>query len=409
MFNGLNMSDVSDYKFGSQQVSYVYYGSTLIWPKTPPGPTHDYSLDYFTIEAIEAGNLFFYSSSERNFTCTISYSTDNGQTWSQATSTTNNDGLIDRGTLVCSLNAGDKVLLKGNNERYTKYISSTYQENFFRYGTLMQLPLQCNVSGNIMSLVYGDNFVGQTSLTMSYTFRRLFNYNNIVSAQNLILPATTLTNNCYDGMFMDCALLTSIPTLPATTLAQSCYYNMYENCISLVNPPALPATTLANYCYWDMFKGCTSLTTAPSLPATQMYESCYQEMFRNCTSLTTAPSILPAQLLAGSSSTTERGCYWAMFKGCTSLTIAPELPSEQLTYSCYKEMFSDCTNLNYIKCAARLLIDSLDSTLNWTNNVSATGTFYKNPLAQQGTDNTGQKWPTGVNGIPADWTVIDIT
>jgi hypothetical protein len=32
-----------------------------------------------------------------------------------------------------------------------------------------------------------------------------------------------------------------------------CYYNMFAGCKSLTTAPALPATTLANYCYFGMF------------------------------------------------------------------------------------------------------------------------------------------------------------
>ena len=97
-----------------------------------------------------------------------------------------------------------------------------------------------------------------------------------------ILPINPLTGNYY---------------LPATTLANSCYYGMFQNCTSLTTVPELPATTLANYCYGSMFYGCTSLTTAPELPATTLTSNCYYYMFYNCKKLnyikamfTTTPS-----------------------------------------------------------------------------------------------------------------------
>lgn len=34
----------------------------------------------------------------------------------------------------------------------------------------------------------------------------------------------------------------------------------------------------------------------------------------------------------------------------------------------------------------------------WTENVAPTGTFYKHPDAV---------WPTGIDGIPEGWTVVD--
>ena len=98
-----------------------------------------------------------------------------------------------------------------------------------------------------MSLLYGDNFKGQTSLSgKDYAFRYLFSgCTNIVSAKNMSLPATTLAKYCYNTMFRDCTGLTTAPELPATTLADDCYENMFYGCTSLTTAPVLPATALA--------------------------------------------------------------------------------------------------------------------------------------------------------------------
>jgi hypothetical protein len=155
-----------------------------------------------------------------------------------------------------------------------------------------------DVQGNIMSLLYGDNFKGQIDLTGKYgVFKKLFYQNTkVINAENLSLPATTLADYCYQGMFGKCTNLTAAPQLPATTLTTGCYQGIFQDCSSLVNAPELPATTLAIYCYAIMFNGCTSLTSAPELPATTLASSCYQYMFKDCTSLTTAPA-LPATTL----------------------------------------------------------------------------------------------------------------
>lgn len=222
-----------------------------------------------------------------------------------------------------------------------------------------------NIGGNINSLVK-VNFANDTTC---YAFYDNVNNNGffenkskLKSAGNLILPATTLAQQCYDEMFAGCSSLTTAPALPATTLTNRCYYYMFTGCTSLTTAPELPATTLAEYCYCGMFNGCsalgtapalpattlvnscyasmfygTSLTTAPALPATTLANDCYNNMFRDCTSLTTAPA-LPATTLAGT-------CYSNMFNGCTSLTTAPALPATTLVSSCYAGMFGGCTAL----------------------------------------------------------------
>ena len=193
-----------------------------------------------------------------------------------------------------------------------------------------------NVYGNIMSLVYGDDFVGKTTMS-DFSLENVFNGSNIIDAGNLILPATTLANSCYMAMFNSCTSLVSAPELPATTLREYCYKEMFKGCTSLTQTPELPATTLAEGCYNGMFYNCTSLTQAPELPATTLAEGCYNGMFYNCTSLTQAPA-LPATTLA-------KQCYYYMFAVCTSLTTAPELPATTLANACYYGMFWSCTSL----------------------------------------------------------------
>ena len=141
-----------------------------------------------------------------------------------------------------------------------------------------------------------------------------------------------------------------------------------------------------------MFAGCVGLTTAPELPATTLADYCYVSMFAGCVGLTTAPSILPATTL-------EDSCYQNMFASCTSLTTAPELPATTLADSCYRYMFQNCSSLNYIKCLAINGINQNNSTYRWVNRVASSGTFVKHPDATS--------WPTGNNGIPANWTVED--
>ena len=255
---------------------------------------------------------------------TYEYSKDN-VTWTSATSSTS-----------ISAVAGERVFFRasGLTASSSKGIGSFTISNG-----------DCNVGGNIMSMVYGADFKGKTEITQAYQFYRLFYISSatstsnmrIIDASGLALPATAMTNYCYAYMFYNQQKLTSSPALPATTLATYCYLYMFYNCSSLVNAHALPATTLTESCYYNMFYGCSSLVNAPTLPATTLANNCYRYMFYNCTSLRNAPA-LPATTLATQ-------CYQYMFYGCSSLTTAPELPAITLTESCYGYMFQGCTNL----------------------------------------------------------------
>ena len=266
--------------------------------------------NYLTFEALE-NSTFTFSRND------LQYSLDGGTTWTT----------LPAGTASPTVQAGERIMWKAeltpNSSNGIGTFSSTGK---------------FNAEGNIMSLLYGDDFVGQTSLSdKSWAFYRLFYCTWIVNAGNLVLPATTLAVRCYYEMFKSCSNLTSAPELPATTLASNCYGYMFEGCTSLTTAPELPATTLTGHCYEEMFCGCTSLTTAPELPATTLANSCYNSMFSSCTSLTTAPE-LPATTL-------DNYCYAGMFSSCTSLTTAPELPATTLVKGCYEQMFNGCTNL----------------------------------------------------------------
>lgn len=128
-----------------------------------------------------------------------------------------------------------------------------------------------------MSLAFDKDFRGKTSIEgLDYIFTSLFNNaKRLISAENLILPATTLSTGCYINMFMSCTRLTSCPVLPAQTLTSYCYGYMFNSCSSLVNGCALPALELADNCYNAMFFRCSNLVNAPELPALTLANNCY--------------------------------------------------------------------------------------------------------------------------------------
>ena len=145
----------------------------------------------------------------------------------------------------------------------------------------------CTVFGNVMSLIYGDDFTDPTKTDLfEEAFYNLLKGNTgLTDASNLILPSMTLAEGCYDSMFQNCSYLVSAPKLPATNLAKGCYMSMFMACVRLKKAPELPATTLQYACYYDMFKDCKSLKKAPVLAAPVLAPYCYDEMFQNCTKL----------------------------------------------------------------------------------------------------------------------------
>ena len=123
------------------------------------------------------------------------------------------------------VNVGDKVQFRGNN--------NTFSLSFGNFNSFCGSTAYFNTYGNLMSLIYGDNFATATTLPNNYQNFGLFKNTNVVDAGKLFLPATALTYECYRDMFMDCLSLTRAPELPATTLAELCYWNMFWNCRNL--------------------------------------------------------------------------------------------------------------------------------------------------------------------------------
>ena len=325
-----------------------YSGFTATGNVTVYQAAVDFSTKPLTFNILSDGKINWVAS-RSDIAKTIEYKLNDGE-WISITSNT------DSSAPSIEANSGDKLQFRGNNEQYATGSSA--------YNTFSGSTALFEAEGNIMSLIYGDDFKNKLTISSDYAFGGLFSdCVNLVSAENLVLPATTLASvcyfnmfggctslttapelpattlaqGCYVQMFSDCTSLTTAPKLPATSLAQGCYQNMFYNCTSLTTAPALPAITLAGSCYASMFNGCTSLTTVTELPATSLADNCYFNMFRSCTLLTTPPA-LPATTLA-------EGCYQEMFDGCTSLTTAPELPATTLAQGCYVQMFSDCTSL----------------------------------------------------------------
>lgn len=380
--NGFALNNIQNCYVGSTPATAIYLGSNKIWPTTQ----HDYSQDYLTFEVIEDTKFLYRSSYSTN---KLLYSLDNGSSWT----------LLEQQTWTPTITAGNKILWKQTDlkNELSHGICSFSNNSTIDSSTGDSIPVgKFNISGNIMSLLYGDDFINKTSLSRpdigmdgQCVFMNLFqNCKGLINANNLILPATTLAGYCYAGMFEGCTSLTTAPELPATSIAIHCYAGMFSGCPSLTKAPELPATTALTDCYRYMFKDCTSLTTAPVLPATKLYGDCYYGMFQGCSSLTTAPE-LPATTLISY-------CYSYMFKDCTSLTTAPVLPATTLTDYCYRYMFNGCTNLNYIKMLATDI--SATSPLGyWVYGVSSTGTFVKNAAMTT--------LSTGTSGIPAGWNI----
>ena len=213
---------------------------TLVQDLTVKTKQRDYSSEYMTFEAVEDGAYLKFDNLNPY---PHAYFKINDGEWFYKKSS-NSQTII----IADNLKKGDKIYVKSNLHFWIS--EGTNDDVFYLRGL--------KVYGNIMSLVYGDDFIGKTTI-YDRNFQNLFAHTDLTSAKNLILPATTIKLNAYDGMFKGCTLLTAAPELPATTLEGYCYKEMFYNCTSLTKAPVLPATTVPSWGYYGMFKDCSLL------------------------------------------------------------------------------------------------------------------------------------------------------
>lgn len=229
--------------------SYRGRVSSVVTQNCEYSPVHHYENDYLTFRITSAGTICWKSVGS-GYAKTIEYSLNGGE-WTSITAASSPTAI--------NVVADDVIRFKGTN---TTYAGS--KANYASFGkdtsgsTDIGSTAYFVAEGNVMSLIYGDNFIGNTAMTGTYNFCSLFKRTNIESAENLVLPSTTLTEYCYRALFSWCTYLTKAPQLPATTLAKGVYWYMFENC-AIVEAPELLAEHLVAECYGNMFTGCTSL------------------------------------------------------------------------------------------------------------------------------------------------------
>lgn len=256
------------------------------------------------------------------YTSSLEFSV-NGRTWN----------VFDNSTTI-NLNAGEKAYFRGNNTKLAS--SDSVCTTFVMTGSIAG-------GGNVMSLLYANDFDTRFSLTNGNEFRSLFiNCTALTSAPEL--PATTLSGwSTYDKMFKGCTSLAAAPDLPASSLSRGCYANMFEGCTSLLAAPAINVTSVGQNAMASMFEGCTSLATAGdvAINVTSSGIESFKYMFRNCTSLSTPPSALKSAIPSNVAS-----LFYGMFFGCSSLKALPDMYFQNINSAGAREMFEGCTSLD---------------------------------------------------------------
>lgn len=359
--------------------------------------------NYLCFTALEDGEYLFTIPTELATTdlTRISYSKDG------VNFTTVNNSDSEDVSFSISVDTGDKVYFKGLANRYNNGTDRV----------IISSDCDFNVSGNILSLIFEDDFYSATDVDLSANkynslFRALFYNCRIVYADNLELPISKISNYGFYAMFAAPAdgnhtLILPPEVLPLIFIGTfGCSY-MFSYQTNMTTMPDLSSFGSSGFrpnlraCN-NMFQYCSSLQYFTPIPYVYSGRSgadgVFSSMFRNCTSLKESPfkKILGAD--NNSSTFGGTGQCNSMFICCSNLEEVPELPLLTLKGTSYSQMFRyDCSKVNYIKMLATS-VSASNCLQRWVEGVAATGVFVKNINAT---------WnDTGHSGVPTNWTII---
>ena len=213
-----------------EYAGWGYENITLSFVEVPFG-------NYFRLTSNQNGSTVGWTQGSSAPTITIDYTTDEGATWNQWNYSS------------ITLDEGESACFRSVNNGTSNGTLGTQCSNFVMSGDF-------TASGNIMSLQYGDDFEGKTSLKGS--FSGLFQFcHSLTNAENLLLPATGLVNSCYRNLFYEC-YFEKAPYLPATSTNPSSssndyYYAMFKGCRYLnyvkFNSRVIPSSGFNNWLY----------------------------------------------------------------------------------------------------------------------------------------------------------------
>lgn len=189
----------------TDNIKKVYVNNNVVWPAKS---VSDPRTIPFTVRNMESSSI------EWPVNQYYSYSTVAGE-WTTPTEQS-----------VIELGPGEKMMIIRATQPVAMWQNQFRKLNNKRF----------NISGNILSLLDGQNFSEITSVGGA-AFNNIFAYTQ-VDIDELTLYPTTYTGSssafgCYEGMFRNCAALTKGPVICLDTLSGHSCANMFTWCTNL--------------------------------------------------------------------------------------------------------------------------------------------------------------------------------
>jgi hypothetical protein len=335
--NGFNLSDMVSAQVGSTNVSAVYYGATLIWPLETfyYKDWSKYEKQYFTIDALEDNcdvyMLRYGTSSYTMPAIDVYYSVNNGLWQTKSLSTCNSQTSFK----LFTLSAGDKCRVKVSRNIWGR-IDYWYAQR----GDSIYFTKQVKLSGNINSLIKGDNFYknynfkdyNTNSLFACLFYTSTSSYRSkIIDVSNLFIPSYAFSDAGMDSE-------------NSSYYSNRCQFQeMFAN-LSFPKSPRIEIFAMGNeyFNYRSLFYNNSSLTDVSNIlfPYIDKQLNYYalDGCFANCTALITAPKI---NIYKGTT-----GTFSSMYSGCSSLTNVEININTNGSY--YSNWLDNTTNLTTI-------------------------------------------------------------
>ena len=205
-------------------------------------------VEYLCFTAEQANSVVTLYKNFSPAVVSLETSTD-GQTWTDYTI----------GTDITLASVWDKVYRRNKSTTPTEF--SKKDNNYYYFSMSWKIAASWDIT-TLLCKKWTDTLTGA-----SHTFYKLFYWRSSLTTPPK-LPATTLTDYCYNSMFEDCTGLTTAPHLPATSLPKYCYSEMFYWCSNLVQLPYIIGTTMGDMACGYMFYNCSNIKIASSSNST---------------------------------------------------------------------------------------------------------------------------------------------
>ena len=271
--------------------------------------------------------IFGSGNSDYDFDLSYSFDKVNWTTYSYSTAS----GVEEAETIT--LNPGETVYLRGNNDSFYTYETYQYYMHFSISGA-------CDAGGNVGTLLRKS---GKVASLANYAFSHLFE-----NCEDLVTPPKL--PEVADGGLAQCAYLLMFsgsgikvaPQIPTVKNKNPKYPDLDFETVN--------GSSLDNIygCFTAMFEDCFNLEIPPSSLSLGVasWEICYQ-MFRNCVKLKRTPEMTIPW-------TVYPNAFYGMFEGCTSLTdsyvkFSMDVDSDAFKFMLYNYDYSDLETNFYCK------------------------------------------------------------